>query len=459
MTIGYDKFDLDLLGQQPGLHLYTQLCFCFVNPTSISDGAIIDTLEGGLKRLSNHAFWIAGDIMNDGSDHDSTGTYSISRTRRDLHLVVEDHRKTPTYSMAELRDRNFPASDLQEQLYASRMTSPPSTGSTAVFEVKANFINGGLILTIVGHHQVMDMMGQAFLIRLLSRACADQTITEDELQILNTARANSIPLLEGHALAEAERKLQSTTPEHTANIDEPLKPLPELPVQQPSRECSWVFFNFTSSALTVLKSEAASTITSGYISTDDAMTAVVWKYLSIARTGRIGSKAITKLGRAVDVRRYLERPKTYPGLMQYMSHHSRTISQIKEESLGSIASELRVAVDPKTAKLAEDVRLLATKIAQTKDRSKFNFTGAFDPSTSLMLSSWAGVECYDLGFGLGLGLPEMVRRPSFTNVEGLGYFMPKCPNGDIALLLCARIEDLEQLKSDQAFIKYATYIG
>ncbi len=77
----------------------------------------------------------------------------------------------------------------------------------------------------------------------------------------------------------------------------------------------------------------------------------------------------------------------------------------------------------------------------------------------MMLSSWAKYDCYDLDFNLGLGKPDAVRRPAFVPIESLFYLMPKRPDGEIAVALCLREEDLERLKSDKEFMKYANYVG
>ncbi|KAG2012817.1 hypothetical protein GB937_006903 [Aspergillus fischeri] len=62
-----------------------------------------------------------------------------------------------------------------------------------------------------------------------------------------------------------------------------------------------------------------------------------------------------------------------------------------------------------------------------------------------MFSSWAEVNCYELDFNLGLGTPECVRRPRILPVEGLMYLLPKALDGEIALMVCLRDEDLERL--------------
>ena len=39
------------------------------------------------------------------------------------------------------------------------------------------------------------------------------------------------------------------------------------------------------------------------------------------------------------------------------------------------------------------------------------------------------------------------------------YFMPKKPDGEFTLMMSLRDEDLERLKVDEEWTKYAQYIG
>jgi hypothetical protein len=76
-----------------------------------------------------------------------------------------------------------------------------------------------------------------------------------------------------------------------------------------------------------------------------------------------------------------------------------------------------------------------------------------------MLSSWAKTGFWGYDFGLGLGMPESVRRPLFEPFESLAYLLPKRPDGEITAALSFRDEDIERLKVDEEWVKYAQYIG
>ncbi len=53
----------------------------------------------------------------------------------------------------------------------------------------------------------------------------------------------------------------------------------------------------------------------------------------------------------------------------------------------------------------------ATVIDRLQDKGRISITAPVDPSTGIMLSSWASVKLHELDFNIGLGKPLAVRRP------------------------------------------------
>jgi hypothetical protein len=451
---------LDVFGQQPGLsRLYTQICSCFSVPDDSSHSATISTLTNGLERLSASFPWIAGQVINEGSSEGKPGVFRIKPLEKSIFLVVKDLRDDPSMpSLDALRQADFPFRMLDESVMAPRTTLPgidPSSDSAppAVFLVQATFITGGLLLTFVAQHNVMDMTGQGQVMKLLSKACRDEPFTDEELLNGNLARRNIIPLLDDS---------YQPGPELAHQI---VKPTPPQPISgstsDPRPNPTWTYFAFSLASLTALKSLATKTITmpSGFISTDDALSAFIWQSVIRARLPRLDPTSEATFARAVDPRRYLGIPLTYPGVVQNMAYSTSTLQKLVAEPLGGVASRLRSAVDPETSDLGYRTRALATALHRAPDKNVISVAATLDLSSDIMLSSWSKVECYELDFNLGLGKPEAVRRPQFTPVESLMYLMPKALDGEIAAGICLRDEDLERLKADKEFAKYGTYKG
>lgn len=447
---------LDVMGQQPFLHkLYTQLCCIFAVADDTTHKRVIATLRDGLDRLAESFPWLAGDVINEGASEGYTGVYRIVPSGK-IPLIARDLRGNPSApTMDDLRRANCPMSMLDEKLIAPCLTLnlPGNTiglaaDSAPAFAVQANFVEGGLMLVIVGQHNVMDMTGQGHVMDLMSKACHNQPFTPDEILIGNPDRTKTIPLLDDAYEPGSELDPQI------------VKPKPEVSKDSPSQS-SWAYATFSAASLATLKSLATKTMTqsSGFVSTDDTVSAFIWQCISRARILRLDPSSQSTFARAVDVRQRMGFPATYPGVLQNMTYNSDTLQSLTDKPLGAIASDLRAQLDPKVTDLAYNTRAMATFIARAADKTKLSVTACVDIPSGLMLSSWAKIDAYDLDFNLGLGKPEAVRRPCFVPFESLIYLMPKSPNGEMAVAICLRDEDWRRLKVDEEFNKYARYVG
>ena len=444
---------LDILGEQAGLFkLYTQLCLCFRMNDSSSRSDIINTLTQGLEKLTASYPWVAGQVVNSKPDH-----YRIAPYENIPRLIVKDDASLPT--MEALRQSQFPFSMLDESLIAPMATLAAGTdGPAPILLLQANFVKNGLLLTIVTQHNVMDMTGQAQIMHLLSKACHGEPFHPEELRTGNLERHNLIRLLDSSDPPLPELAHQTVRPTATPPIPASSRGQETTP---DAPECLWTYFLFSGPCLADLKSLAMKSVdtTAGFVSTDDVLSAFIWQGVMKARLPRLNTAEKATFARAIDPRRYLGLPATYPGLIQNMVRSTYTLDQLLNEPLGKIASRLREAVDPNTADLGFATRALTTKFHLAEDKSIITVVANLDFGRDIMLSSWAKYGCYDLDFNLGLEKPEEVRRPGFTPVESLFYLMPKRPDGEIAAALCLRREDLERLKVDEGFMRYAVFVG
>ncbi|KAK0645404.1 transferase family-domain-containing protein [Cercophora newfieldiana] len=452
------SFNLDIIGQPPHLHIYTQLCLCYSlpNDSDATRQAAADALSRGLKTLAQRIPWTAGRIIHEPSNEaGNSGIYKIVPWHDAPPFVIRDLRGDPSAPKMEvLQQRNFPMELLDEGLVAPYMTIPGGTAGakmdepTAVFAVQMNHIEGGIFLTIVSQHQVMDLAGQMQVMRMLDRACRGEEIPEEEVEIANRDRSEIIPPV-ADVEAEPVEQLSRQT----------VKPAPPLSAEPVSSV--WASFSFSKASLAALKATALKTATTQKISTDDALTAFIWQSITCARYKRLRHEPNTTctLGRAVDSRRYLDIPPSYPGLLNNMVYHTHSIQETIDMPLGVFASELRTAVDPGTSQIGRYTRALAALLDRTPNKGLISMGANINPSQDFMLSSWAGADCYGLDFGMGLGLPVAVRRPRFYPVEGLGYLSPKHPTGEIVLAVCLREDDMQALRGDTEWTRHAVWVG
>lgn len=450
--------DLSIIEQSPKARdLYTQLCFCYSLASNVSQTAIIETLVGGLERLTASFPWLAGQVVNEGASEGNSGIFRIQPFERLPRLVIKNLTNDDTApTMDGLKEANFPFSMLEEKVICPRMTLAGGPGETLldpapVLLLQANFITGGLLLTIVASHSTMDMAGQAQIIRLLSKACGNEEFTVEEVKNGNLDRRNIIPLF------DASWKPEPRSINQVVNI----APLPSISSDQSTSPVpagfTWAYFTFKAFSLAALKAFATSSIgvSSGFISTDDALCALIWQSVVRARLARLDPVTDTVFTRTVNVRRHLDIPETFAGNIVTRTTNKSTLQKLADEPLGVIASQLRSALDPDV--LTYNIRARATSLSRTVDKSAGSSLG--DRTRTVVMSSWSKVDCYEIDFNLRLGRPESVRRPKFSPVEGIVYLLPKAPDGNIAAGLCLRADDMDKLRLDKEFVKYGQYVG
>ena len=464
LHIGKDLSEYqDILGQLIRVNLYTPICLCFPLQDTSSQSQIIGTLTKGLDRLLVSFPWLAGQVIREGVAEGNTGRSKIiPLDNRTTPLIVKDLAHDAVVpSMDTLRKAKFPFTMLDGEVLAPLSGLPTSyeRDPAPVFFLQANFINGGLLLNFAGEHSTMDGQGLGEIIRIFDKACHNEPFTDDELLQGNRARDSVIPLLDqtsykpGPELNHLLVKPRATISTPTSNNQPP--------------KCAWSYFHFSSSSLSKLKSiasKSSSSISSEspmitpYITTNDALSAFIWQSTSRIRSSRLPPNTTSTFARAVDVRPSLSIPPCYPGNMSNHTYTTLPISSlVSSTSFGSIASSLRLALNPSDLRFM--IRSLATHIYLTEDKSAISPGANLDFSTDIFFSSWAKLGCYMLDFNIGLGLPESVRRPRYAVVEGLMYLMPIDRTGGIDLAICLRDEDLEGLRGDRDFREYAEWIG
>ncbi|KAI5803058.1 transferase family-domain-containing protein [Geopyxis carbonaria] len=450
-TSSSDDFNdsLDIFGQLPFMQICTQITLLFPLPptsTCCTRRQLVSTLNTGLSRLASSFPWVASSVLHTGGGPGDTGVFSLSRPGPAPSVVVKTLADTGAaaaagvHDMATLRAQNFPMRLLPESALSPRPTlprgPPPPGAAPPVLTLQATF-------------------GQ--LMHLLSKACRGDPFTPDELAAGNLDRRGLIPLLENYDdnAAPGASLARMLIPPAVQGMFL----FPEMPA------ATWANFTFPAAALAALKARAAAT-TAGvpYVSSDDAVTALLWQAITRARLPRLATApaaaAASTLMRAVNVRRHLNVPPLYPGLLHHVIYHTLPLSQLATEPVGAVASRLRAALEPEMAEtLAHDARALATFLSRTKDKGQVSFVAQMVPGVDVCVSSWAKLDAYKLDFGMGLGTPEAVRRPRFEPAEGLVYLLPRKEDGGMAVAVCLRDTDLEGLRKDVELAEFATYDG
>lgn len=135
--------------------------------------------------------------------------------------------------------------------------------------------------------------------------------------------------------------------EHESGAETLERDPPSIPIKVEGTSVShpnsiWAYFVFSQTSLYALKLLAIKTIKSGYITTDDVLSAYVWQGVTHTRLSRLDSvTAESTFNRLVDVRKLRGISPTYVGNAVSTTSNTLTARYIIEEPLGVIASYLR----------------------------------------------------------------------------------------------------------------------
>lgn len=453
ITNEHDEY-LDIFGQQPMMSkVYTPICLFYPVDDITSHDSIIQVLTKGLERLNTAFPWLAGQVVNEDASETNSGTLKILPLGKTPLLVVKDLREdlsVPT--MDALRRVDFPIAMLDETVLSPRNAltmpgSPAELEKVPVLLLQANFIQGGLVLSIVANHGTMDIAGQGQIIHLFSKACRNEPFTRKEVVSGNLDPRGLIPLIEDESYKECPQLVHQI-----------MQKFPTFPPK-----CTAAYFRFSSASLAALKAEATALKSDEveFVSTDDALSVFIWQSIMRARLSRLDPADSVTLARAVDVRSLFDISATYPGLMINMAFESYTLQDLVQASVGHVASKLRSSLTGKGSNaLKHHTRALATLFDRSPDKRAIAFTANLDSVKDVMFSSWAKLDTHYLDLGLGLGLPEAVKRPDGEpGLESLVHVMPKTVEGDLSVAISLRDEDMEKLKSDEEFLKFGTFVG
>ena len=205
--------------------------------------------------------------------------------------------------------------------------------------------------------------------------------------------------------------------------------------------------------------------TAGWISTKDALAALLWRCIMKAR---FPSQPVTNIrvenyksviAVAMDGRRSLGIPIDYVGNVVFESMTELDIGTLTspETSLASIATILRGSLEAsRSPELLNDAVALASCIPDVR-----NLAYAIPDwvGKDLILTSWVDMPYYEHVWGpiFGkTGKAEFFRMPK-GQFEGICSVQPRQPNGKVEVVIGLQVEQMERLRADPELNQYLAY--
>ena len=388
-----------------------RMILCFPVPDPCKKAAVEETLRKALASTVKQMPFLSGFLRE--CDEVTKTAEVVYSTQGSVELQVKDvSASLPSYEA--LQRRQMPPSELKDDLL-SPMKNMPQKGQKIhpVMAAQANFLDGGLLLCLCFHHSVLDGFGFATFLEMLGNNCKEvpdhcyEKVAED-----NMRRREFLNLTCPHEETKA------------GNFPEYWKDDPDAIVaDSKSVSVTSRLFYMTASSLANLKAAAFPTDSGSWISTHDALGALIWQCITRARAKRHPQDTKTKFCVFVNAR-------------------NRIVDLLPEKFVGNICIGAQAELST-TDVASSDLAALASRIRQSLkglNRSYVlglinhinNFGGnvnCIKPATQsclgddITLVSWADFKVYDIDFGT-LGKLDWFRCP-WRTLDGTVKIMPE----------------------------------
>ncbi|KAF1732899.1 BAHD acyltransferase DCR [Beauveria bassiana] len=337
---------------------------------------------------------------------------------------------------------------------------------------QANVVNGGLILGLSWHHTVSDARGINTLLSSWARytkmwatqgtigsATAAPEPTRDRWRLIGGPRNVSVDQFSDYQINSAVRAPLSPTAVHL--LDRPNT------TTAAAKLSTWYFGKKALQALTTaLGSVVADGSDAVHFTNSEAVSALVWKHLSLARLLHQAQEQeqeqahdTSLFSTRIDYRGRVKPAFSgaYIGNINEPNARARmrlvdVCAPSSPESLAMLAIKIREAVASMDGKaMREFVGLIEGLPAVTDLAWDFDTL----PGPDLVVTDMSGLDTLQQDWGGALGRPICIR--SGSREKGVAYFLPQDTEGGFEVQLQCTDDALARLQSDSLFTEYAEF--
>ena len=459
------------------------LCFSLPNNSNEQNEYIAQMLLAALRSTVEELPFLAGSIVP--FSENQPWLHDI-RPQGAAYLEVKDLSRKIKY--LDLRQARFSPSLLDnDQLCPLPEAIYVRDGPLDVCRLRANFVDGGLLLVVSIIHTVCDGRGISHVLNIFAdkfrRAQIGEIESPSTTHVETPKHAYSFDrtsVLSGNSLPGDIRN-------HPGWTTSPLK----FHHGSAGTKTLCTAFHISSDSLRALKKAASSLSPSSSasaaikishppddqqthlfeqatsVSTHDAIAALIWRSIMVARhrAGILSEHATTHFCQAVDCRTRLHLPEPYFGNAIYgvktsltlphlaCASHSVECSQIL--ALQVAAHAIRSEVNGTTADRFRD---LLGFVERTEMEVPTRLSVLEDlPFGSILLVSYYGFNMHALDFGEALGGKiEAFRLPSKGLMPGIPVVLPRLPDGSCEFVISEREDVVKFFAEDEIVQRFAT---
>ncbi|CAI6090485.1 unnamed protein product [Clonostachys chloroleuca] len=482
---------------------YMGLMFYFPLREGVSYEQAFENLQEGLNRTLELIPALGGKMMNYSEQefgYNNKGDLGVtipplSKAASVRNRLVYKDLSDVLPAFEKMREDGFvPSAHRDDQVLPD---DPFPKFPANILVAQANFVKGGCILAVDMNHCCLDGMGVMIALKAWAENCrylqGDHSATCDWYdpesfnhslpEIIHEQEGWSRPVEEidpgtwGYLpFFPPEGTLESYSPKPDSLPRPPVFPLHSVwPLPRAERVTKTTLFKISPENVQKLKDEVlADPEAKGVItSISDIVQAFLWRSAIRVRyrvakeqNGRTFSPdEMSILELPTDGRPYFSSllPETYMGSLLILNRSSMPIETLcaPETTIGQIAYLLRTAAARITPSLIHDA---FTILQSLTDHSRFSTANMGVDHFHAMISNMILFQTSEVNFGDKFfgnnGSPEQM-RPQLERGNGRFRFLiipPMLKDGGVELLFGTYPEELEILKADEEFVKYAEFV-
>ena len=432
------------------LRFYLPFLHCFRLDPEADPRKVYSELRTGLSDALVEFPFLVGRVFK----HD------VGRDRIQINLSSDDgvafkyNDLTSSLDFRDLEQEHFPPSKLMGSALSPTDQVFPTGANDPALLIQANFIKGGLLLAISIHHSTSDAVGWTGFLKSWAKHTAAASKGS------RIAPHPSREILDRSTLFQANKDVAFEHCEQLVPINDVndrlkriKKRLDGLPQQQIVNAC-WYF---SSERLQALKVAAQSiSKADSWVSTNDALSALLWRHVTIARHSKESPYATTTIQIPCDIRKR-HSPKLHPEYVGNATVHAHFSCPIQDlcspgpDSLQLAASGIRKAIDRVDEPLVRKIYGIYDSLP-TMGSARYNLELA--PGPDFFLTTFAAYAWHDFDWGNHLGRLVSHRHTVKNYVTGVTVG-PRLRDGGLEVFMAHEFDVIERLRLDETFMTFA----
>ncbi|KAI1291377.1 hypothetical protein F5Y03DRAFT_376858 [Xylaria venustula] len=469
---------------------YLNLSYYFPLKPDADPQEVFQDLAKGMRRAFHKVPWLGGSIHlrepGTGKDDWKPGQREIRWEPWDedgpAPHQLRYHELDSELTFAELREDTFPGDAYDHEELLSVPIEGDLVAGCDVVVAQANFLPGGCIVSMSANHAALDGTAMVFAMKLWADSCRslqdpefpfngyppessdrtllDQIWTEESAQRKNLTRATD-DWTKG--LTGVRDVCATETALGEAAIRERNNPNKTITDRKPVNRTFYV----SAANQATLRKECDAAVGTGILSSNDIVTALMWRSLVRARAAAsadgLRTETTSVLESAVDGRTDFSQaqavPPSYLGNNTFYNQAEAALSDLLDPSvpLGKIALVIRDGAGRANSTVLQDAYALIRDLPDYDLlRPRFRYMDGADLLVSNLLLF--PVDQISLGtnkFSNG-GCPEAVRlyMSKFNDHARCSYILPRRTPGGVELSMNLYEDEMEHLIRDEHFRRY-----